>query len=78
MNTFGELGSSCIIFRDLGSTSKIILGSRGKYFRGAGEIWAAFSGSKEALTPLPPPRGPSSNLLANKPYSYLRYALNYG
>ena len=29
-------GSSCIIFRDLGNMSKIILGNRGKYFRGAG------------------------------------------
>ena len=28
----GSWGNSCIIFRDFGSTRKIILGSRGKYF----------------------------------------------
>ena len=33
-------------FRDLGSSSKIILGSMRKYFNGAGKISALFSGSK--------------------------------
>ena len=38
------------------STNKIILGSRGKYFQGAGGgILAIILGSKGALTPPPPP-----------------------
>ena len=40
------------IFRDLGSKGKILLGSRGKYFQGSGEINALFSGIKGAQTPL--------------------------
>ena len=57
LNGFRELGRSCITFRDLGSTVKIILGSTKKYHEGARKIWALFSGSKGALTPhspLPP------------------------
>ena len=42
LNSFGELGRSCITFRDLGSTVKIILGSTRKYHKGAREIWAIF------------------------------------
>ena len=59
LNSFRELGRSCITFRDLGSTVKIILGSTRKYHEGAREIWALFSGSKGALPPPhfhPPPR----------------------
>ena len=66
LNSFRELGRSCITFWDLGSTVKIILGSTRKYHKGAREIWALFSGSKGVLTPpphththtspLPPPR----------------------
>ena len=61
LNCFRELGRSCITFRDLGSTVKIILGITRKYHKGARKIWALFSGSKGALTPppplpLPPPR----------------------
>ena len=40
------------IFRDLGSKGKILLGSRGNYFQGSGEINALFSGIKGAGTPL--------------------------
>ena len=40
------------IFRDLGSKGKILLGSRGNYFQGSGEINALFSGIKGAQTPL--------------------------
>ena len=59
LSSFRELGRSCITFRDLGSTDKVILGSTRKYHKGARESWALFSGSKGALTltsPLPPPR----------------------
>ena len=55
LNSFRKLGRSCITFRDLGSTVKIILGSTRKYHKGAREIWSLFSGSKEAHTPTPPP-----------------------
>ena len=56
LNCFRELKRSCITFRDLGSTVKIILGSTRKYHKGAREIWALFSGSEGALTPhFPPP-----------------------
>ena len=54
LNGFREPGRSCITFRDLGSTVKIISGSARKYHKGARKIWALFSGSKEALTPTPP------------------------
>ena len=33
MNRFRELGRSCITFRDLGSISKIIIGSTRKYVK---------------------------------------------
>ena len=59
LNSFRELGRSCITFRDLRGTVKIILGSTRKCHKGAREIWALFSGSKGALTPhfpLPSPR----------------------
>ena len=49
---FGDLGRSWSFFRDLGSKGKILLGSRGNYFQGSGEINALFSGIKGALTPL--------------------------
>ena len=49
---FGDLGRSWSIFRDLGSKDKILLGSRGNYFQGSGEINALFSGIKGAQTPL--------------------------
>ena len=49
MHILTELGRSCITFRDLGSSSKINLGSARKYFKGAGEIWTLFSESKGAL-----------------------------
>ena len=49
---FGDLGRSWSIFRDLGSKDKILLGSRGNYFQGSGEINAIFSGIKGAQTPL--------------------------
>ena len=55
LNSFRELGRSCITFRDLGNTAKIILGSTRKYHKGARKIWAIFSGSKGALPPTPPP-----------------------
>ena len=56
LNNFRKLGRSCITFRDLRSTVKIILGCTRKYRKGAREIWALFSGSEEAYTPpLPPP-----------------------
>ena len=45
LNTFRELGRSCITFRDLGSTFKIILRSTRKCHKGAREIRALFSGS---------------------------------
>ena len=35
----------------MGSSSNIILGSTRKYFKGSGEIWPLFSGSKGALAP---------------------------
>ena len=54
LNGFRELERSCITFRDLGSTVKIISGSTRKYHKGARGIWALFSGSKGALTPTPP------------------------
>ena len=59
LNSFRKLGRSCITFRDLGSTVKIVLGCTRKYRRGAREILALFSGSEEAHTPrspLPLPR----------------------
>ena len=37
---------------DFGSKGKILLGSRGNYFQGSGEINALFSGIKGAQTPL--------------------------
>ena len=49
---FGDLGRCWSIFRDLGSKGKILLGSRGNYFQGSGEINALFSGIKGAQTPL--------------------------
>ena len=49
---FGDLGRSWSILRDLGSKDKILLGSRGNYFQGSGEINALFSGIKGAQTPL--------------------------
>ena len=52
---FGYLGRSWSIFWDLGSKGKILLGSRGNYFQGSGEINALFSGIKGAQTP---PGGP--------------------
>ena len=55
LNSFRKLGRSCITFRDLGSTVKIILGCTRKYRKGAREIWALFSGSEEAHTPTAPP-----------------------
>ena len=58
LNGFRELKRSCITFRDLGSTVKIILGSTRKYHKGAREIWALFSGSKGFPFPLPPPPPP--------------------
>ena len=45
-----------VFFRDLGSKGKILLGSRGNYFQGSGEINALFSWIKGAQTP--PPWGP--------------------
>ena len=55
------------IFRDLGSKGKILLGSRGNYFQGSGEINALFSGIKGAQTP------PGGGLM------FLRcYDLSYG
>ena len=57
LNGSRELERSCITFRDLGSTVKIILGSTRKYHKGARKIMALFSGSKGALiphSPLPP------------------------
>ena len=41
-----------VYFRDLGSKGKILLGRRGNYFQGNGEINALFSGIKGAQTPL--------------------------
>ena len=52
---FGDLGRCWSIFRDLGSKGKILLGSRGNYFQGSGEINALFSGIKGAQNP---PGGP--------------------
>ena len=49
---FGDLGRCWSIFRDLGSKGKILLGSRGNYFQGSGEINALFSCIKGAQTPL--------------------------
>ena len=49
---FGDLGKCWPIFRDLGSKGKILLGGRGNYFQGSGEINALFSGIKGAQTPL--------------------------
>ena len=49
---FGDLGRSWSFFRDLGSKGKILLGSRGNYFQGSGEINALFSDIKGAQTPL--------------------------
>ena len=37
---------------DLGTEGKILLGRRGNYFQGSGEIDALFSGIKGAQTPL--------------------------
>ena len=55
LNNYRKLGRSCITFKDLGSTVKIILGCTRKYRKGAREIWALFSGSEEAHTPPPTP-----------------------
>ena len=55
LSSFRELERSCITFRDLGSTVKIILGSTRKYHKGAREIWALFSVSKEILSPISHP-----------------------
>ena len=48
-------GEKLVYFRDLGSKGKILLGSRGDYFQGSGEINALFSGIRGAQTP---PGGP--------------------
>ena len=52
----GIWGEAGLFFRDLGSKGKILilLGSRGNYFQGSGEINALFSGIKGAQTPLGP------------------------
>ena len=55
---FWGFGEMLVYFRDLGSRGKILLGSRGNYFQGSGEINALFSGIKGAQTP-PPPWGAS-------------------
>ena len=47
---FWGSGEKLVFFRDLGSKGKILLGSRGKYFQGSGEINALFSGIKGAQT----------------------------
>ena len=39
------------MFKDFGSKGKILLGSRGNYFQGFGEINALFTGIKGAQTP---------------------------
>ena len=57
---FGIWGEAGLFFRDLGSKGKILLGSRGNYFQGSGEINALFSGIKGAQTP---PGGPHLLLL---------------
>ena len=49
---FGDLWRCWSIFRDLGSKGKILIGSRGNYFQGSGEINAIFSWIKGAQTPL--------------------------
>ena len=61
---FRELWRSCIIltFRDLRSSSKIVLGSTRKYFKGAWEILTLFSGCKGTPTPPPPPSSLSLSL----------------
>ena len=46
LNGFRELERSCITFRDLGSTVKIISGSTRKYHKGAREIWNYFQGAR--------------------------------
>ena len=58
---FRQLGTNCITFRDLGNSSKIVLGSTRKYFKGAGGIWALLSTYPH---PIPPPRGPHLNLFS--------------
>ena len=63
LSSFREMERSCITFRDLGSTVKIILGSTRKYHNGAREIWALFSGSKGALTPTSPLQPPRDGLI---------------
>ena len=60
---FGDLGRSWSFFRDLGSKGKILLGSRGNYFQGSGEINALFSGIKGAQT-TPTPGGASKVILS--------------
>ena len=42
------VGEKLNYFRDLESNGKILLGSRGNYFQGFGEISALFSGIKGA------------------------------
>ena len=49
---FRKLGRSSSSFRDLGCSSRIILGSTREYFYGVWEIEALFSGSKEPVAPL--------------------------
>ena len=58
---FGDLGRSWSIFRDLGSKGKILLGSRGNYFQGSGEINALLGAQTT-----PPPGGPQRYLLMKK------------
>ena len=67
---FGDLGRCWSIFRDLGSKGKILLGSRGNYFQGSGEINALFSGIKGAQTP--PPLGAPVCELPRTQYNWVR------
>ena len=52
---FWGFGEQLINFGDLGSISKILLGSRDQNFQGFGEIRTLFSGSQRARTPLEGP-----------------------
>ena len=53
---FGDLGRSWTNFLGFGERRQILLGRRGLYLQGDGEINALFSGIKGAQTP-PPPLG---------------------
>ena len=68
----GDLGRSWSFFRDLGSKDKILLGSRGNYFQGSGEINALFSGIKGAQTP--PPWGPRESSPEKTDFDCMRKA----